>query len=88
MSKGIIITDIPENCYYCDFCHTKDYDNIYRIDGEKFCGIENMNVDNYCDIDFDGFVSRPDWCPIKPLRQPIEVLKDTNITLAVYKDEI
>ena len=69
MSKGIIITDIPENCYYCDFCHTKDYDSRYRLDGEKFCGIENINVDNYCDIDFDGFVSRPDWCPIKSLSE-------------------
>ena len=69
MSKGIIIIDIPENCYYCDFCHTKDYDSRYKIDGEKICGIENVNVDNYCDIDFDSFVSRPDWCPIKSLSE-------------------
>ncbi len=62
MSKSILVIDTPEGCIRCDCCHTKDYDFRERIDGEKICGIENMNVDDYC----DGInLRKPDWCPLK-----------------------
>lgn len=64
MSKSILVIDAPEGCIRCDCCHTKDYDFRERIDGEKICGIENMNVDDYC----DGInLRKPDWCPIRDL---------------------
>lgn len=62
MSKSILVIDTPEGCIRCDCCHTKYYDFRERIDGEKICGIENMNVDDYC----DGInLRKPDWCPLR-----------------------
>lgn len=55
------VESLPKNCFYCDCCHTRDYDSRYRIDGEKFCGIENIEIDDCCDYD------RPDWCPLKKI---------------------
>lgn len=64
MSKSFYVLDTPQGCFNCDFCHTKDYDYRERVDGEKFCGIKNMNVDDYC-----NYVNprKPDWCPLKEL---------------------
>ena len=45
-NKGIemfYVENLPKNCAYCDCCHTRDYDSRHQIDGEKFCGIENVN---------------------------------------------
>lgn len=64
MSKSILIIDTPESCYYCDYCHTKDYDYMKQTDGEKFCGIENMNVDDFFNYENQR---KPDWCPLKEL---------------------
>lgn len=67
MSKAILVMDMPDSCFHCDCCHEKPYDNRYRIEGEKFCGIEDMEVDKY----YDSFCSkepmRPSWCPLKEL---------------------
>lgn len=69
MSKSILVIDTPEGCVRCDCCHTKDYDFRERIDGEKICGIEKMNVDDYC----DGInLRKPDWCPLLDLPQKKE----------------
>lgn len=56
---------LPNSCFYCDCCHTKDYDSRYKIDGEKFCGIMNIEInDDYYDHnDETGY--RPDWCPLR-----------------------
>lgn len=61
MSKAILVTDMPEGCSYCDYCHTKPYDNRHRIDGEKFCGILNEDVEVYYYYG-DG---RPEFCPLR-----------------------
>ena len=61
MSKAILITDMPKNCYYCDFCHTRPYNSRYKIDGDKFCGILNEDVEVYYYHE-DG---RPEFCPLK-----------------------
>lgn len=58
---------LPTSCFFCDCCHTRDYDNRYRIDGEKFCGIENMEVGEYYDHNkYDNF-GRPNWCPLREI---------------------
>lgn len=53
------VESLPTSCLSCDCCHTKEYDNRYQFDGEKFCGIENMEVDYYY-----GRIDKPDWCPL------------------------
>lgn len=57
------VEDLPKSCFYCDCCHTKDYDRRYKIDGEKFCGIENTEI-NYYKYYNDETGCRPDWCPL------------------------
>lgn len=53
MAKGIIVVDIPENCYKC--CASVSYGN-----GMGFC--------RGCERNIDYILSRrPDWCPIKPM---------------------
>ena len=41
------VENLPESCRVCDCCHTKPYDSRRKIDGEKFCGILNEDVDVY-----------------------------------------
>ena len=66
MSK-YFVEDLPRSCFYCDCCHTKIYDNRYKIDGEHFCGIMDINVDgDYYDYN-DGICCRPDWCPLRKI---------------------
>lgn len=75
MNKSFYMLDTPLSCFTCDCCHTKDYDFRERIDGEKICGIENMNVDDY----WDGINPRkPDWCPLRDLPEKKEENKYHN----------
>ncbi len=67
MSKSVLVMDTPKSCFYCDCCHTRDYDPRYKIDGEKFCGIENENVDFYYRQAYEDNYVKPDWCPLKEL---------------------
>lgn len=68
MTKLFLIMDEPKGCFYCDCCHTKDFDYRYKIDGEKICGIEDIDVDDYYD-----YVSprKLDWCPLKELPEKV-----------------
>lgn len=67
MSKAILVIDMPDSCFHCDCCHEKPYDNRYKIEGEKFCGIEDMEVDKYYDSFYSEKSMRPSWCPLKEL---------------------
>lgn len=64
--ENYFVEILPKSCFYCDCCHTKDYDGRYKFDGEKFCGIENIEVDNYYDHN-EETGSRPNWCPLREL---------------------
>lgn len=65
MSKAILLIDMPSSCSYCDFCHTKDYDSNYKIDGDKYCCIKELSVNDYY---YDEKpIEKPNWCPLKPL---------------------
>lgn len=72
MNKSFYILNTPLSCFTCDCCHTKDYDYRKQIDSEKFCGIENRNVNDYCD-----YVNprKPDWCPLKEIPKRKEKVK-------------
>ena len=56
------VKDLPHTCAYCDCCHTRPYNRNYKIDGEKFCGIVNEDVEVY----YYG-TGRPDFCPLKEM---------------------
>lgn len=62
--KGVIVIDMPTTCFECRFCHEKLRDNHYDY---RFCGIEDMEVDEYCEL-----CSKPDWCPLVEIRHSDE----------------
>lgn len=83
MSKSILVIDAQDGCIRCDCCHTKDYDFRERIDGEKICGIENMNVDDYC----DGInLRKPDWCPLRdlPKKKDMDFREECSMYISRY----
>lgn len=73
MSKSVLVIDTPENCYDCPF-------------GTEYCG--NLEYEGCCELaecldsdtrliaeehyDYES-KSRPDWCPLKPLPEKIEM---------------
>ena len=61
------VESLPRSCFFCDCCHTKDYDCKHKSDGEKFCGIENMEVGYYYDHNYEDNAGRPDWCPLREI---------------------
>ena len=82
MSKGIIVVDVPQCCFRCDF-----YREI--VDGlSAYCKI-TMDPDDcecYRIID-DNCESKPDWCPIKKLPEYKSVPDlSSNPTLGDYVD--
>lgn len=56
------VENLPNSCYECSCCHTKDYNSRYKLDGEKFCGITNIEVDNHY-----NYNDRPNWCPLREI---------------------
>ena len=71
MSKAALIMDMPETCEHCDYCHTRPYDSRLKIDGEKFCGILNEDVEVYYYHD-NG---RLEWCPLKEIPKKKKFVK-------------
>lgn len=61
------VETLPKSCFFCDCCHIKDFNNRCRVDGEKFCGINNMEVGSHYDHnDYDNN-GRPNWCPLREI---------------------
>ena len=85
------VKSLPSSCFDCDCCHEKDYDSEYRICGEKFCGIENMEVDYYYDHNYENYVGRPNWCPLELLESYSgslsEALKNYDLVECKITDE-
>lgn len=73
--KAIYITDMPKNCYHCQF---KTYDSN---DNDYWCRLKGNII---CDLEQEG---RPAKCPLKALRLPNTkeqvpvVIKNINDTL-------
>ena len=69
MRKVVLVRDMPKGCFYCDYSYEKDYDYRYKIEGEKFCEIENINIGGFYE-----YVSprKPDWCPLRPLPEKLK----------------
>lgn len=74
------IESLPKNCEYCDCCHTKPYDNRYKIDGEKFCGILNEDVEVYY-YHGDG---RPEFCPLREIPKEIKAYDNNSYEERCY----
>lgn len=67
------VDKLPNDCRDCDCCHTRDYDWKKQYDGDKFCGIEDLDVtDRYAGFEYP---TRPDWCPLEVLPEKVPKLK-------------
>ena len=59
MSKAILVIDMPERCYDCEFC--------YYSDGRyAMCQLRDKAIDEPKEI-------KPDWCRLKPLPEKYEI---------------
>lgn len=56
MAKAILIMDMPESCFGCNFCH------INGSGGEDSC--QALEVAR--PVDSDTY-EKPDWCPLQEL---------------------
>lgn len=65
MSKAILVMDMPESCDMCDLCEDSGI--------SCYCGAPSIgeNVDDY-------IVCRPDWCPLRPVPEKMEVCGTYN----------
>ena len=63
----IFVEELPRSCFYCDCCHERYYDPRKRWEGNKFCGIEDIDVDKYYQAFYDDILEKPDWCPLEEI---------------------
>ena len=77
MSKSVFVIDTPETCCDCRFCYELN-EGI-----EAFCYATNSDTNKTLikEIDCkDGYCNgKPDWCPLRPLPEKIEVGDVDNI---------
>lgn len=60
MSKGILIVDMPDSCFNCNF---HNYHFCYAVQ----CSNEDGDcVEKYLNDEVPG-KTKPDWCPLKEL---------------------
>ena len=64
MDKAILVFDMPEHCCNCPCFVT--WEVIPSIE-EYTCNLKNISVDKY---------NKPDWCPLKPAPEKVEVFMD------------
>lgn len=65
MSKAILVIDMPESCEKCPIKNSVGY-------GKWCAGFDDTCIDSY--------PIKPDWCPLKPVPEKIDVPNwDDNI---------
>lgn len=55
MAKAVLIMDMPESCFGCNFCH------ISSSDGEDSCQALEVSRTVSCTYE------KPDWCPLRKI---------------------
>lgn len=64
MNKAVIVIDMPDKCFQCEFCHGRNYDPYAQHEGTRFCGITNDDVDDFYTYGVGG---KPANCPLKQM---------------------
>lgn len=66
MSKAVLIMDMPESCFGCNFMYCDE-----ESDTETCQAMETAR-------DIDLIEDRPDWCPLRELPEKMEVCGKYN----------
>lgn len=77
MKKSVFVMETPETCCDCHFCYELN-EGI-----EAFCYVANSDTNKTLIKEIDckgGYCNgKPDWCPLRPLPEKIEVGDVDNI---------
>lgn len=74
MSKSILIMDTPKDCSCCDMLELTTKNNIDYYRCRKVHIGENGDfVLNVIGKETDDITERPDWCPLSPLPEKINL---------------
>lgn len=65
MAKAVLVIDMPESCFGCNFCH------INCSDGEED-SCQALEVARLVDSDT---YEKPDWCPLRELPEKMPDLE-------------
>lgn len=76
------VDKLPESCRYCDLCKEKEYDHEKRLEGDKFCAIDDSDVTHCCEQSYYGNDYIPDGCKLKEF--PKKKMFIENQPAAVY----
>lgn len=73
--KAILITDMPDMCYYCNFCEALQFDH--------YCVAEDKK------IDVDVCKTKPEFCPLSAVPEELKYNRDpwtNNAEEEAYKE--
>lgn len=77
MSKSVLVLKTPENCLDCQFCYELD-EGV-----EACCSIMDDDKDKSLmkeiDCEYGYCQGKPNWCPLKPLPEKMDVGNIGNI---------
>lgn len=76
--KGIIVVDMPENCFRCNL---KKRPSGMSFPENMVCAINGESIYKYKPNNVNGM--KPDWCPIKPIPK-----RKTGRSLPEYDTDI
>lgn len=89
------VDKLPESCRYCDLCKEKEYDHEKRLEGDKFCAIDDSDVTHCCEQSYYGNDYIPDGCKLRELPKRMKYAdsshkKDMAYVLGwnSYRDEL
>ena len=78
MSKSVLVIDTPKKCMDCPFC-------VLDSDLESINLICNIDRDEkYISFEYFG-LNKPDWCPLLPLPERMDVHKADSPYDLYYK---
>lgn len=71
MAKGIIVVDVPKNCFQCEF---KKRPSV-SFTGDMICIVTGKSIYPNHPQNVNG--DKPDWCPIRPIPEKMDVREET-----------
>lgn len=78
MNKGIVVIDIPHNCFKCKL-KRRPYGMSFPED--MICGITEQSIHQYKPNNING--TKPEWCPIKDVHDIIQDKSESKYGLYI-----